>query len=160
MPSFSPFGTASGEAAAAVVNESSLGLVDAAAMLQPDVLLPAQLLSTPARMLTAERRLMVAILSDAIWCFQRYCSATSSQGRRLYREAERWLLVRDWSWMFSFERICETLDLDAAQVRSGLRRWKEQQQSGSTPSPRVRPSVPMRAMPPPSRHGPSYDGQA
>jgi hypothetical protein len=103
-------------------------------LIQPDVILPVQMLRLPARIVTAERRLMLAILSDAVWCFQRYCTATSAPGRRLFREAERWLLLRDWGWTFSFERICEALDLDASNLRQGLKRWQERQQNGTSRS--------------------------
>jgi hypothetical protein len=111
----------------AVLLRTGRSLPPEVSLLQPDIVLPMQLVRTPARFLTPERRLMLAILEDAVWCFQRYYAATTSQGRRIRREAERWLFARDWEWTFSFERVCEALDFNPAYLRNGLRRWQEHQ---------------------------------
>ena len=87
----------------------------------PDIVRQSQFLSeraSPSRF-SGEYRLAVAILEDAI---RIYCMEGS--GRRnlqLRREAARWLHSDDRSWCFSFERICETLELEPDCVRRGLR---------------------------------------
>ena len=87
----------------------------------PDIVRQSQFLSeraSPSRF-SGEYRLALAILHDAI---QIYCMEGS--GRRnlqLRREAARWLHSSDRSWCFSFERICETLELEPDCVRRGLR---------------------------------------
>jgi len=90
-------------------------------LLTPEIVLQSQFLNeraSPVRF-SGEYRLALAILQDAI---QIYCMEGS--GRRnlqLRREAARWLHSDDRSWCFSFERICETLELEPDCVRRGLR---------------------------------------
>ncbi|MBI2985271.1 MAG: hypothetical protein HYY45_00745 [Deltaproteobacteria bacterium] len=100
-----------------------------ACLFQPDTLLPAQYLETFRRKahLEPEKRLLLAVLEDAIACFQKYLFARDSKGRTLFREAEEWILEEGSDWLFSFENICELLGLDPRYVRQGLVRWKEKQ---------------------------------
>jgi len=46
------------------------------------------------------------------------------QGSRLFRDAEKWITLEDKKWGFSFENICEMLDVDPEYLRRGLRDWK------------------------------------
>ena len=91
----------------------------------PDVVLPEQLGGPwgPSEF-SAERALMLAILEDAISCFQKHFCATPTHLRRLAREAEHWIRLRDWTWPCSFDRVCEALDLDPERMRSSLLRMK------------------------------------
>ena len=91
-------------------------------LFQPDVILPSQLLSE-FRCLMPEKRLMAAIVDDAVNCFLKYRFATHPRGRRLFREAEEWIMDGDRGWAFSFQSICDTLGLDAGCLRKGLRQW-------------------------------------
>lgn len=94
-------------------------------LLQPDVVLPAQFfLNVHGKTVDGgERRLILAILEDAVACFQKYLFARDNKGRRLFREAEGWMMTRDKQSPYSFENICEFLSLDADHLRQGLRRW-------------------------------------
>lgn len=96
-------------------------------LFQPDVLLQAQYYDRLRRKfcLEPEKRLMMAVLDDAIVCFQKYLLARDSRGKKLFREAEEWILGEDSEWVFSFENICEVLELDPRYVRQGLLGWKE-----------------------------------
>ncbi len=76
--------------------------------------------------LGSEERLMLAVLEDAIMCFQKYAWARDGKGERLFLEAEGWILEGDCDWPFSFENICEVLRLDPQYMRRGLVLWKEQ----------------------------------
>ncbi|TAJ98364.1 hypothetical protein EPO44_11760 [bacterium] len=98
-----------------------------ASLFQPDTLLPAQYLETFRKKgyLEPEKRLMLAVLEDAIACFQKYPFARDSKGRALFREAEEWIVEEGSDWLFSFENICEVLALDPQYVRQGLLRWKQ-----------------------------------
>jgi len=87
-------------------------------LFQPHVILPAQLL-TPTE-LTPERRLMVAVLNDAVYCLEKYRFPTDARGRRLFRNAKQWLLASDPRWPYSFECICAVLNLDVNAVRRRL----------------------------------------
>ena len=60
-------------------------------LFQPDILLPVQAFSRRNGPMP-EKRLMAAVLEDAINCFQKYRSATNRRGRRFFREASEWLM--------------------------------------------------------------------
>ena len=98
-------------------------------LFQPDALLPAQFFATIKQKAQAcgERRLMVAILEDAVDCFQKYLWASDNRSRHLWTEAEKWFLSDDDSWPFSFVNICHALDLHPQFLRRGLLEWKARQ---------------------------------
>ena len=77
---------------------------------QPDVLIDAQFQSTQRSRfyLDPERVLMLAVLQDAVVCFQEHILAKCKRKQSLHREAEE----------------CEMLGLDASYMRQGLLRWK------------------------------------
>ena len=94
--------------------------------MQLDILLPSQHFG-PRRKQAPEQRLMMAVLHDALECLEKYRFATSSQGRRLFREAMQWFLADETDWPYSFECICGVLDLDSNAVRQRLRVARELQ---------------------------------
>lgn len=100
-----------------------------ASLFQPDSLLPAQFFAALKQRSQAcgERRLMAAILEDAIDCFQKYLWAKDNRSRNLRLEAENWFLAEDDSWPFSFINVCHALDLEPGFIRRGLLNWKEHQ---------------------------------
>jgi hypothetical protein len=105
-------------------------VVDAGTTLfQPDSLLPVQFFTALKQRSQAcgERRLMAAILEDAIDCFQKYLWAKDNRSRNLRLEAESWFLSDDDSWPFSFINVCHALDLEPDFIRRGLITWKERQ---------------------------------
>src|SRR5262249_15620499 len=53
----------------------------------------------------SEERLMLAVLQDAVECFQRYALSECPWEKRIFQEAERWILARNSDWVFSFENI-------------------------------------------------------
>ncbi len=75
--------------------------------------------------LDAEQELMLAVLEDAVTCFQKYFAARDRIGTRLFCKAEEWVLLQGKSdWFFSFDNICETLDLNPGYIREGLLHWR------------------------------------
>lgn len=100
-----------------------------ASLFQPDTLLPAQFLDTYRRKahLEPETSLMLAVLEDAVACFQKYALARDEHGLELFREAEEWILQKDTAWLFSFDNICESLGINPDYLRAGLVRWKRDQ---------------------------------
>jgi hypothetical protein len=72
-----------------------------------------------------EERLMLAVLESAVEDFQKYVLARKPRGKRLFQEAEEWFLEKDSEELFSFENICETLQLHPDYIRQGLMVWKE-----------------------------------
>ena len=97
-----------------------------AGLFEPDVLLPAQYFSAFRRAggLERERLLMLAVLEDAIDCYQKYAHSRDPRGQQLFEESEDWVTSGDRSWLFSFENICDTLEINADYVRRGLREWR------------------------------------
>lgn len=96
-------------------------------LFQPDTLLPDQYFETFRRKfhLEPEKKLMLAILEDAVACFQKYIFARDGKGKTLFREAEEWVEGRNADGIFSFDSVCEILGFDPAYLRQGLVSWKE-----------------------------------
>ena len=72
-----------------------------------------------------EEKLMLAVLESAVKYFQKYVLARNPSGKKLFQEAEEWFLEKDSDGLFSFEYICDTLQLHPDYIRQGLLRWKE-----------------------------------
>jgi hypothetical protein len=100
-----------------------------ASLFQPDTTLAEQYFDNLRRKtaLEPEKRLMLAILEDAIDSFQDNLLAQTRKAKMRFDEAQEWILERDRDWVFSFESICEELGLDPRYLRQGLLRWKQQQ---------------------------------
>ena len=73
-----------------------------------------------------EKRLMLAVLEDAIICFQRYFHARDRKQKKLCEEAVCWIFDRGDNRAFSFENICDTCGLEADYLRMGLSNWRDQ----------------------------------
>jgi uncharacterized protein involved in tolerance to divalent cations len=58
-------------------------------------------------------------------CFQEYVVAQYPWERKLFQDAEDWILVKNIDSPFSFENICETLQLHPDYIRQGLLVWKQ-----------------------------------
>ncbi|HWO41423.1 MAG TPA: hypothetical protein VNO43_06425 [Candidatus Eisenbacteria bacterium] len=98
-------------------------------LFQPDVLAERNYAKTLERSqhFKPEEQLMLAVLEDAIFCYQKYLFAQDRKGRALFEETEAWLLEEGSDWFFSFNNICEVLGFDPQYLRQGLLRWKEEQ---------------------------------
>lgn len=87
----------------------------------PEVLLPTQVdRGSRFALALGERRLLWAMLLDAAACFDKHRNARDNAGRKLFRDAERWLRDRNESSAFSFPAVCDVLGLDARRVRITL----------------------------------------
>ena len=97
------------------------------ALFQLDTLLPVQYFETCRRKIPIEpeKRLMLAVLADALTCFQKYLAARKRKGKNLFREAEEWIFGEDGDHLFSFENVCAVIGLDPPYVRRLLVQWKE-----------------------------------
>ncbi|MGH7827171.1 MAG: hypothetical protein ACREQ7_18600 [Candidatus Binatia bacterium] len=106
-------------------------------LFQPDTLLPDQFMDTFRRKshLEPEKKLMLAVLEDAIACYQKYVFARDGKGRALFQETEEWIMEENGDWLFSFANVCDTLGFDSGYLREGLLRWKaEKLESHSKPN--------------------------
>ncbi len=106
----------------------------------PEVILPEQF-SDRATLRPSDRgekRLMLAVLEEAVATFQRHVDARSRSGQRIFQEAQDWILSSDADWPFAFENICYALDIEPEFLRKGLMEWKEKQlASAKEPGARV-----------------------
>jgi hypothetical protein len=71
--------------------------------------------------LVPEKALVLAVLEDAIHCFQQYSVARDRAGKQKFSEAENWIMRQGRDWVFTFDNVCELLGLDPQYVRRGLR---------------------------------------
>jgi hypothetical protein len=103
------------------LSESSLSI----STLTDEVLTPEQFFMPADRTASAwtpERRLLLAVLEDAVASFQRYRNNRTKRGKRLFREEQAWFMSTNQSWLYSFESICAHLNLDPDYIRRGLKR--------------------------------------
>ena len=95
-------------------------------LFQPDVLLPGQFFASMRKRVPQEPeyRLIVAVLEDAIECYQKHLLARDAKARQLFEETEEWIESDDRRWPYSFVSICDILNINPDYVRQGLRSWK------------------------------------
>lgn len=113
---------------------------DLALLFEPDVLAPSQFnaILKSSHMPDPERRLMVAVLEDAVSCLSKNPRRGPRQQRRAFEEAHSWVNAEDAeSWIFSFANVCEALGLDPGYLRRGLNRWTALNQN-SAGKPRLK----------------------
>ena len=92
---------------------------------EPDTVLPTQFFAKlRQRAVDGERRLMLAVLEDGIHCYRKYVGATDPKTLEIFADAEAWIMAEDRTWFFSFDNVCDTLDLNPEYIREGLVRWK------------------------------------
>jgi hypothetical protein len=96
---------------------------------QPDVLCVNEYLHVyqcrPAE--TPERRLIAAVLRDAIDCYLRDCCAKNRHRKRSFREAEEWFFRSNDEGIFSLDSVCGILNLDPDYIRRSLLRQKDKE---------------------------------
>lgn len=107
-------------------------------LLEPEVILPCQFFERVKSEASTqpEKRLMLAVMEDALATFQKCLPGMTRRQRRLLREVEEWFASAEAVWLFSFQNICAALDLNADCLRLGLSRWKARllaQGQGSNP---------------------------
>ena len=97
--------------------------------LQADIIVPSQYFDRVRSEDSSqpEKRLMLAVMENAIVTFQKSIYAATRRQRRLLKETEEWIHSLDTSWPFSFENICASLGIDANYLRLGLEQWKDTQ---------------------------------
>jgi len=72
--------------------------------------------------LQPEKRLIFAVLLDAVECFQKYAG---HEADRLFRDTGKWIFENDREWPFSFINICEAVDINPKYLRKGLLQWRQ-----------------------------------
>ena len=109
-------------------------------LFMPDTLLPSQYFDRFRRrsQLDGERRLMLAVLEDAVDMYRKHCAA-DGRNRQLFLDAEAWIDDDDRTWVFSFLNLCDVLDLNGEYLRRGLHALKAR--AGGTPPRLETPTV-------------------
>jgi hypothetical protein len=107
--------------------------------LEPETILPSQFFDRVQidASLQPEKRLMLAVLEDAVGTFQKYVTASARRGQRLFAEAEEWFATEATDWPFAFQNICQALGLEPTYIRNGLWRWRDAQRSPATHTAKV-----------------------
>jgi hypothetical protein len=89
---------------------------------QADIILPSQYFETIGSIgLSGEQRLMLAVLIDAINVLQSWRDGMNARKRRNFAEAAQWINARGTSHPFSFDNVCDALEIDSELLRSRLR---------------------------------------
>jgi hypothetical protein len=89
---------------------------------EPDTILPSQYLQRRAATETVpERRLLLAVLQDAVDVYVKHGRWQERHARRLYDDVVCWFRSDDDRHLFAFVRICDVLELDPDYLRRGLR---------------------------------------
>ena len=93
-----------------------------ARILEPDIFLPSQFYGAGglSRKLEGEKRLMIAILKDAVECLDKFRGSRTSAGRSHYENALDWVQDENTEWLFSFTNICDLLGFDPHYLREVL----------------------------------------
>ena len=73
-----------------------------------------------------EKRLMLAVLTDAVRCYQVGCDTQKTSRVRAFREAEQWLFGTRGYGPFACENVCNALDIAPEYLRKILRKWRVQ----------------------------------
>src|SRR6184192_4567727 len=74
----------------------------------PETILPEQFFR-PSAALPSEKRLMLAVLGEALLDLRRSADARTPRGRRLADEVDAWFAADDEGWPCSFLSICHAL---------------------------------------------------
>ena len=100
-----------------------------------DSVMPAQFYPPRRRSAAFEPivRLMGAILIDAVRCYQNNFEAYLPSAQQEFREARLWIFDNKSDGPFSFESVCNALQIDSRGLRASLLRWKGERQAGAKP---------------------------
>ncbi len=99
-----------------------------------DVILPAQFFAAPADPRSEpERRLLVAVLEEAIGSVLAGSGEVTAERRAVAREAERWFASDEHAGPFAFASICDVLDIDPTRVRETVAAWRTRRRAFRRP---------------------------
>lgn len=100
---------------------------------------------------SGERRLMVALLADALGDFRKYVAPRTRREARLLADSAGWLFGEMKGAAVTFEYVCEVLGLNVSAFRSELRRWRDRQHSRACTCEPLRLRTPKRTRTLPTR---------
>jgi hypothetical protein len=93
---------------------------------ESDLILPCQYCDVSGGYgLSGEQRLMLALLTDALNVYQKGALSRLTRLRRLYIDAERWILAdRADCNAFTFTTVCDALGINPELLRRCIINWK------------------------------------
>jgi hypothetical protein len=89
------------------------------------------------------RRLMVAMLADAIRCFQTKLDARQPAKRQEFAEVRSWIFADDDNGFFSFRAVCDELEIDPKAIRKRLIQWEKGKLAAEKPRLMIRRLTPV-----------------
>ena len=89
---------------------------------EPDTLLPMQYNEIMRRRcsLEGERKLMFAVLEDAVECYLKHMNSKNRRRRLLFYEVQNWINAKNRVGLFSYQTLCESLSIDPKALRCAL----------------------------------------
>lgn len=103
------------------MRQRNLGAQASDSFTASDLILPSQFFELVGKSrFTSEQRLMLAVLADAINILHDGRGALSARKRRLFVDAARWVMARGSNVPFSFDNVCDALDISAEALRNRL----------------------------------------
>lgn len=126
-------------AAQAVAIEPRVEARGAPIELEPETILPSQFFSRCQidASLQPEKRLMLAVLEDAVGTFQKFALLSDRRAQALFAETQEWFTSDDTEWPYAFLNVCNALGLEADYLRAGLRRWRDRQRAATSSGARI-----------------------
>ncbi len=104
-----------------------------------DLILPSQFFELFGKSrFTCEQRLMLAVLADAINILHDWRASASIRKRRLFAEAARWVMAHGSNVPFSFDNVCDALELNPDALRRRLAGMITDSGEGRLPLTRLR----------------------
>lgn len=106
--------------------EADAAPLDLSRGLIPEIVLPVQFFAGrrgESLATLATKRLMLAILEDAMRCLERSLQSRTHCARQSYLEIEEWMADRDAHGPFAFETICGVFGIEPDCLRFGIRDW-------------------------------------
>jgi hypothetical protein len=93
-----------------------------AKILEPDTMLPFHFYGTRqlSGQMDGQKKLMLAVLQDAVECLEKYRSPKSVIQQELYQDALNWIRDPSSDWLFCFASVCDFLGFDPAYLRQSL----------------------------------------
>lgn len=86
-----------------------------------DLILPSQFFELFGKSrFTCEQRLMLAVLADAINILHEWRASLSIRKRRMFSEAVRWVMSHGSNVPFSFDNVCDALEISPDALRRRL----------------------------------------
>jgi len=100
---------------------------------EPGSILPSQFFAGRKKNEAVEplKRLMLAVLADAVRCYQTGFDTRATSRQRAFLEAKRCLFGARADGPFSFENVCCVLDITPDYLRQMLRNWRARRLGGA-----------------------------